>query len=139
MVATTGASLLLSDGMAEFHVLASLASVITPNVPELKILMGCEETHIDSVHDLELLTRQAREKLGSEWVLAKGGHIPFRQDYTTAKTPQEREVVVNILAGPDDQIFKIVSKYQDTRNTHGTGCSLACMSTNCTQLPFESD
>ncbi|EFX02311.1 hr1-like Rho-binding repeat protein [Grosmannia clavigera kw1407] len=92
---------------------------------ELKMLMGCEEARLDSVDDLEHLARQAREKLGSEWVLAKGGHIPFREDYTIAMTQKDRDVVVNILVGPDDQVFRIVSKYQDSRNTHGTGCSLA--------------
>jgi hydroxymethylpyrimidine/phosphomethylpyrimidine kinase len=126
MVATTGARLLEADALADFGKLASLAYVLTPNIPELKLLLGCEDEAIETAVDLERLARLACEKLGSTWVLAKGGHVPFRADYAVATEDADRALIVNVLAGPDGQLVRIESQYQDSKNTHGTGCSLAC-------------
>lgn len=126
MVATTGATLLPPEALADFGKLASLAYVLTPNIPELKLLLGLEDEDIDTVADLERLARLACDKLGSTWVLAKGGHVPFKTDYSIAKEDADRSIIVNVLAGPDGQLMHIESQYQDSKNTHGTGCSLAC-------------
>ncbi len=126
MVATTGASLLPPDALIELRRLAGLAYVLTPNIPELRLLLECDGETIETVEDLERLARRACLELGATWVLAKGGHLPFRDDGTAAKTPAERKIVVNVLAGPNGQLTRIQSPYQDSRNTHGTGCSLAC-------------
>ena len=128
MVATTGASLLPQEAMTDFGKLARLAYVLTPNIPELKILLGCADQKIDTVKDLEDLAQQACRNLGSVWVLAKGGHVPFQEDHTAARKPEQRKVIVNVLAGPGGQLVNIQSDYQDSKNTHGTGCSLACKS-----------
>lgn len=127
MVATTGATLLPPEALADFGKLASLAYVLTPNIPELKLLLGCESEAIETIEDLERLARLACDKFGSTWVLAKGGHVPFKTNYTVATEDVDRALIVNVLAGPDGQLIRIESQYQDSKNTHGTGCSLACM------------
>lgn len=129
MVATTGAVLMPPKAVADYCKLARQAYILTPNLPELKLLLGIgEDKPIKTVADLERLARQACDELGATWVLAKGGHIPFRNDFTTATTIEDREIIVNVLAGPDGQLLRILSPYQESKNTHGTGCSLACES-----------
>ncbi|CAK7203933.1 hypothetical protein SEUCBS139899_006683 [Sporothrix eucalyptigena] len=126
MVATTGAALLPPEALADFGKLASLAYVLTPNIPELKLLLGLsEDEHIQTAADLERLARLACDRLGSTWVLAKGGHVPFKSDYTVATIEEDRAIIVNVLAGPEGQLLRIECPYQDSKNTHGTGCSLA--------------
>ena len=128
MVATTGASLLPPAALEHFGRLARLAYVLTPNIPELRLLLGLgEDEPIETVADLERLARLACDRLGSTWVLAKGGHVPFKSDYTVATADEDRQIIVNVLVGPDGQLLRIESPYQDSKNTHGTGCSLACM------------
>jgi len=58
--------------------------------------------------------------------LIKGGHIPLKKNYEVATTDDEKEVLVNVLY-TDGDFCVFESKYQVARNTHGTGCSLACM------------
>ncbi|CAK7268003.1 hypothetical protein SEPCBS119000_002839 [Sporothrix epigloea] len=126
MVATTGAVLLPPEAVADFGRLAAQAYILTPNIPELKLLLGLgQDEPLKTVADLERLARLARDRLGSTWVLAKGGHLPFKSDLTVASADADRAVIVNVLAGPDGQLSRIVSPYQDSKNTHGTGCSLA--------------
>lgn len=145
MIATTGAELLPnSASRALREKLLPVATILTPNVPEANTLLleaGHEQHPVQSVADLEEIALKV-QKLGSKWVLVKGGHSPFRRDGTEAKTEDEKEIVVNVLVGPAAaegegtkrdaegeeklQVVKIEMPYQRSRNTHGTGCSLAC-------------
>ncbi len=96
-------------------------------MPEAKLLLsrsGKESIDVHCVDDLEILARRIRE-LGPKWVLIKGGHVPFKRDGTIAKSAEEKEIVVNVLIGPSGEAIKMECAYQDSRNTHGTGCSLA--------------
>lgn len=83
---------------------------------------------LDSVADLETIARTL-QGLGPAWVLVKGGHAPFRKNYSVAKTDQEKQIIVDVLYGQGGSM-RIETGYQDSRNTHGTGCSLACKSPN---------
>lgn len=142
MIATTGAELLPnSASRALCEKLLPLATILTPNVPEANTLLleaGHDQRPVQTVADLEEIALEV-QKLGSKWVLVKGGHSPFRRDGTEAKTEDEKEIVVNVLVGPaaegtkrdaegeeNLQVVKIEMPYQRSRNTHGTGCSLAC-------------
>jgi hydroxymethylpyrimidine/phosphomethylpyrimidine kinase len=49
--------------------------------------------------------------------LKKGGDV--------AKTAVERALMVDILYG-EGVVTKMETAYQNSKNTHGTGCSLAC-------------
>lgn len=144
MVATTGAELLPNSAAhALREKLLPLATILTPNVPEANTFLleaGHDQHPVQSVADLEAIALKV-QKLGSKWVLVKGGHSPFRKDGTEAKTEDDKEIVVNILVGPAAatdgtkrdaegeeklQVVKIEMPYHRSRNTHGTGCSLAC-------------
>ncbi|ROV90322.1 hypothetical protein VSDG_08151 [Cytospora chrysosperma] len=127
MVATTGAELLPPEALRELRErFLPQATVVTPNIPEARLLLsdaGLGQGPLESVADLEAMAR-ALYSLGSEWVLVKGGHAPFRRDYSIAKTDGERQIVVDVLYGRDGAV-RMETEYQASRNTHGTGCSLA--------------
>jgi hydroxymethylpyrimidine/phosphomethylpyrimidine kinase len=108
MVAKGGAALL--EGEAVFALverLLPMAALVTPNVPELAALT---DTEIGDEADM-LLAAQELLGQGPRAVLAKGGHLdgPEVIDWLVGHNRQTR------FAGP-----RI-----DSRNTHGTGCTLA--------------
>jgi hydroxymethylpyrimidine/phosphomethylpyrimidine kinase len=96
MVATSG-SVLADDATVEaFGRLMRMASVVTPNLPELEVLGGEEAVLAHGCH-----------------LLAKGGHA-------------EGDWVVDRLLSPSGtEIGRLEAKRFDTDDTHGTGCTLA--------------
>jgi len=82
-------------------------SLITPNIPEAEILT---ETKIYSEDDMVFVARILMS-LGAKNVLIKGGHLKSRimQDIFLSKN--------------EISIFK--NKKINTKNTHGTGCTLS--------------
>ena len=82
-------------------------TLITPNIPEAEILtkkrIKNKEDMIFAAHELI--------KLGAKNVLIKGGHL---------KSKKVEDIFLNKL---DFKIF-ISSRY-NTKNTHGTGCTLS--------------
>ena len=127
MLATTGARLLPEDALQNLrNLLIPEAFLITPNLPEAKLLLsmdGKPDVDVKTVEDLETIAHRLAETCPG-WVLVKGGHAPFKKNGTVAKTEAEKEVVVNVLLG-EGKITRITGEYQSTTNTHGTGCSLA--------------
>ncbi|MGI4878302.1 MAG: bifunctional hydroxymethylpyrimidine kinase/phosphomethylpyrimidine kinase [Janthinobacterium lividum] len=108
MVAKGGAALLADTAVeALVRLLLPLATVVTPNTPELAALTGIDiEDEADAV-------RAAQELLGlgAQAVLAKGGHLPGAE-------------ITDWLVSGDGQT-RFVGPRIDTRHTHGTGCTLA--------------
>ncbi|MCX8060274.1 MAG: bifunctional hydroxymethylpyrimidine kinase/phosphomethylpyrimidine kinase [Aquificaceae bacterium] len=83
------------------------ALVVTPNIPEAEELCGFQ---IKTLQDMERACREIYS-LGSSSVLVKGGH-------------REGEEVVDVLYdGVSFEYFK--GKFVNTKNTHGTGCTLS--------------
>ncbi|RXF72012.1 bifunctional hydroxymethylpyrimidine kinase/phosphomethylpyrimidine kinase [Hansschlegelia zhihuaiae] len=110
MVASSGARLLSEDAVAALKErLLPLALVLTPNLPEAAVLLG-EETAGDEA-GMEAQAR-ALKALGPKAVLVKGGH---------AGGPES----VDMLVGPDGAVTRLASPRHDSRNTHGTGCTLS--------------
>ena len=133
MVATTGAELLPSEALRELRErLLPRATVLTPNIPEARLLLAdaglpglLPDDGAISVANLEA-AGSALLSLGPEWVLVKGGHAPLRRgDLAAATTDAEKDVVVDVLCGKGGCV-RIETEFQASRNTHGTGCSLAC-------------
>lgn len=136
MVSTSGSRLLDEDAIAELRVLVSLSEVITPNEPEARLLLkelGDDQgkriasKEVESVDDLQALAVSLL-RLGPKAVLVKGGHCPFTGERKRAKTEAEKELMVDILVSRSAQDIEttfIESPYQNRRDTHGTGCSLA--------------
>lgn len=129
MIATTGAELLPATALREMRLgLLPRATVVTPNVPEATMLLaeaGVGEVEVERVQDLETLGAKLLG-LGMEWVLVKGGHVPFRGDYVVARTGEEKEIVVDVLMGKGGERVRMETAWKDSTSTHGTGCSLAC-------------
>ncbi|WYZ39832.1 hypothetical protein EsH8_IV_000173 [Colletotrichum jinshuiense] len=127
MIATSGAQLLPREAVAELlEGLLKLTTVLTPNIPEAKLILedsGFKPIEVNSVKDLEEMARSV-QTLGPEWVLVKGGHAPFNANLIVAKTEEDKAVVVDVLYG-HGEFLHIQSPYQSSTNTHGTGCSLA--------------
>ncbi|KAJ0333240.1 hypothetical protein COL5a_000937 [Colletotrichum fioriniae] len=127
MIATSGAELLPREAVAALlEGLLKLTTVLTPNIPEAKLILedsGHASVEIESVGDLEAMARSV-QALGPEWVLVKGGHAPLKADLTVAKSDEDKAVVVDVLYG-HGEFWHVESPYQSSTNTHGTGCSLA--------------
>lgn len=108
MVAKSGDRLIAAEAIAALRSeLMPLATVLTPNLPEAAELLGQPPAT-----DLPGREAQARAllALGPAWVLMKGGHAagPLCED---------------LLLGPERLL--LTAPRQDTRNTHGTGCTLS--------------
>ncbi|WP_191254135.1 bifunctional hydroxymethylpyrimidine kinase/phosphomethylpyrimidine kinase [Kordiimonas sediminis] len=108
MVATSGDTLQSAEAVSALKErLVSRAAVVTPNIPEAEILTG---RTIRDVSDMKAAGEDILT-LGAKAVVMKGGHLPV-QDLT------------DLLVTPHG-IVEIEARKQDTRNTHGTGCTLA--------------
>lgn len=110
MVAKSGDALLLASAVEMLKTrLIPLASLITPNLPEAAVLLGCAEPTT-----LAQMKRVAEHllSLGSGAVLLKGGHLEGSSE------------AIDLLCD-GDQIYQLSSPRIATQNTHGTGCTLA--------------
>ncbi|APA08217.1 hypothetical protein sscle_03g029870 [Sclerotinia sclerotiorum 1980 UF-70] len=127
MISTSGTQLLPSIAIRHLReLLLPYTTVLTPNVPEAKLLLSDAGKFVEEPKNLDDLKNIAKEvqSLGPRYVLVKGGHLPLRKDGTVATKEEEKELMVDILYG-EGVITEIRTKYQNSRNTHGTGCSMA--------------
>jgi hydroxymethylpyrimidine/phosphomethylpyrimidine kinase len=109
MVAASGDPLLAPDAVEALRgELIPLADLVTPNLPEAAAILG-EPLAADEA----AMARQARaiRALGARAVLVKGGH---------GSGPESTDVFVD-AAGTT----RLAAPRLDTRNTHGTGCTLS--------------
>lgn len=141
MVATTGAQLLPEEAVKTLcKELLPQTFLLTPNIPEANLIVRESGRSPVDVQDLEGLKRLAANlhDLGVQCILLKGGHIPLTSDHKIARSDNEKQVVVNVLCGRN-MCEVIESPYQNSKNTHGTGCSLAsaiaCNLANGQSLP----
>lgn len=111
MVATSGDSLVENKGtvLAIKNILIPMATLVTANVPEAEILSGIRVTAKESM----IAAGEKIISMGAKNVLIKGGHL-------------DDDVVQDILILGDGTVSEV---YEHTRiytkNTHGTGCTLA--------------
>ena len=109
MVAKGGDRLLAADAEAALRDrLVPRATVLTPNLPEAADLLQSDEAT-----DLGAMRRQgdALRALGCDAVLIKGGHLAG-------------ETATDLLVTADG-VTDLSTPRMDTRNTHGTGCTLS--------------
>lgn len=108
MVATSGAQLADAATIAAFERLMALATLTTPNLPELESLTGLRcETSEDIAFAAETLSKN----YGCA-VLAKGGHGAGNR-------------VCDVLIDPAGRSAAFEDSRIDTIHTHGTGCTLS--------------
>jgi hydroxymethylpyrimidine/phosphomethylpyrimidine kinase len=108
MVATSGATLADRQTIDAMHRLARMATIVTPNLPELAALCGREAIAEQNIEE-EAFGYAAT--IGGS-VLVKGGH-------------GEGDLITDRLVGFDGSIVRWQSPRIETRHTHGTGCTLA--------------
>lgn len=109
MVATSGDRLLHEDAIETLRRdLLPLATIVTPNLPEAALLTGTSMAKTETE-----IARQAEWilKAGAKAVLIKGGHSdgPESTDYLFA----------------DGAMQALSAARVETKNDHGTGCTLA--------------
>jgi hydroxymethylpyrimidine/phosphomethylpyrimidine kinase len=108
MAASSGAKLLHDDAVEALRGLIAQARLVTPNLPEAATLTG----GIQAVDEDEMVT-QGRKllMLGAGAVLIKGGH---------GRGSESADILVE-----DSSHTRFALPRIETRNTHGTGCTLA--------------
>jgi hydroxymethylpyrimidine/phosphomethylpyrimidine kinase len=113
MVAKSGDALLEKKAVAMLReALFPLALIITPNLPEAGVLLECRPP--ESLKEMYRAAERLRGLLplsSPRWVLLKGGHLPGSG-------------VVDVLFD-GDRMIELPANRIDTKNTHGTGCSLS--------------
>ena len=112
MVATSGAALADEATVAAFERLMRVATVTTPNLPELKVLSGM--SILDKTAQRAAATSLVQRR-GSA-VLVKGGHAKGRQ-VTDRLFQPPKEGAAPEVEWTDPRI--------DAEATHGTGCTLS--------------
>ena len=107
MVATSGSKLLSDDAVETLKKeLLPLATLLTPNIPEVEVLAGVE---ICTAEDMVAAAETIGRRYGCA-VLCKGGH-------------QLNDA--NDLLWADGKTRWFYGKRIDNPNTHGTGCTLS--------------
>lgn len=113
MVSKSGDHLLARNAVAMLiEALLPRSFMITPNLPEAGVLL--EQRAPESVKEMYRAAERLREMLplsSERWVLLKGGHLPGS------------EVVDLLFDG--DRMIELPSPRIETKNTHGTGCTLS--------------
>jgi hydroxymethylpyrimidine/phosphomethylpyrimidine kinase len=107
-VSKHGDALLVDSAVAAIVTeLLPIATVVTPNLPEVELLTGI----VVDDRDGQRRAAKALLALGPAWVLVKGGHLPSGD-------------AVDLLS--DGETFlELATERLDTIHTHGTGCTLA--------------
>ncbi|BCW59147.1 bifunctional hydroxymethylpyrimidine kinase/phosphomethylpyrimidine kinase [Arthrobacter sp. StoSoilB20] len=113
MVATSGDRLLQGSAESALRALLPLADLITPNLPELAMLLG-EAEAADWASALDQGKRLAAEC--GNTVLVKGGHL------AGSECP---DALVNTSGLLSQDVIEVAGPRVDTQNSHGTGCSLS--------------
>jgi hydroxymethylpyrimidine/phosphomethylpyrimidine kinase len=110
MVSTSGHRLLSADSIdALINNLMPKALLITPNIPEAEVLLGCK---IDSQHQFDNCARQLSDIAGNS-VLLKAGHLSNNDFYDV------------LYDASNNTTTHYPSKRIYTSNTPGTGCTLS--------------
>jgi hydroxymethylpyrimidine/phosphomethylpyrimidine kinase / thiaminase len=127
MVSTSGAQLLPGNAVRILRErLLPITTLLTPNIPEAVLLLRDADNDVknpSSLDEAKVLAKQIHG-LGPKAVLLKGGHIPLAKDYSKPKSKDDASVVVDILYDGFDYTL-VEAEYSFSKNTHGTGCSLA--------------
>jgi hydroxymethylpyrimidine kinase/phosphomethylpyrimidine kinase len=127
MVSTSGSKLLPEDGIRAMMVdLLPMAYLLTPNIPEALLLLEMSgkayPKKIESIDDMHKVAKLLHT-LGPQIIFLKGGHIPMTK---LGRIADQDEGVILVDVFFDGSDLKTITKpYINSKNTHGTGCSLA--------------
>lgn len=118
MLAKSGDPLLLPEAVdALKSLLIPIATIITPNIPEAQVLVSS-----NAIDQLEFAHQIL--KLGASSVLVKGGH-------------SLKHTSNDLLIQRNENITWLDSERIESKNTHGTGCTLSAAIASCLALGME--
>jgi len=110
MISTSGHRLIEESAIESLKTeLFPLARVITPNIPEAEFLTG---KHIASQKELPEMARRLSQN-GKVSVLMKAGHAT------------DNELIDIFYNAEEDTTTELRSPRIETKNTHGTGCTMS--------------
>jgi len=110
MVAQSGDKLLQDDAIEAIKEhLMPVADVVTPNLPEAEVLLGQK---IESFEDMQQAARSLAQ-FGGRSILIKGGHL------------EESKSTDLLYLTEEDRFVILEAERVDSRNNHGTGCTLS--------------
>ena len=120
-VSTSGHALLAKQAITALRdQLLPRVDVLTPNVPEAALLAGIDKGAIASVDDMLACAARLGDS-GVDWVYLKGGHL----EPALTNSAGQRVVVDVLWNSATRQASTQERPYIDSRNTHGTGCTLS--------------
>ena len=105
MVAKGGQHLMEPEAEETLKKLLPYCTVLTPNIPEAEVLLGEKIETVDAMKEAAIKLH----RMGAKTVLVKGGH----------RVGDATDVFY------DGEITVLKGKRIDTKNTHGTGCTLS--------------
>ncbi|MEF9923473.1 MAG: bifunctional hydroxymethylpyrimidine kinase/phosphomethylpyrimidine kinase [Muribaculaceae bacterium] len=109
MISTSGSHLISDDAIAVMiSEMLPIATIVTPNKYEAELISGIT---IHSVHDIEIAANKILS-MGANSVLIKGGHF-------------DKETMTDYLFIAEEKPITFEARAIDTKNTHGTGCTLS--------------
>ncbi len=123
MQATSGATLAQKQAIKTMtDELFPLADLITPNLAEASLLCNMEQ--ITDEEQMRQAALYIKNSLGAKQVLIKGGHLQnlFSRD---------------IFLNSESVFLEFDSKKLESRNTHGTGCTLSSAIASYCALGYE--
>jgi hydroxymethylpyrimidine/phosphomethylpyrimidine kinase len=107
MVATSGDALLRDDAIELYRTrLFPRATVVTPNLDEVRALLGREVSTVREMHEAG---RELAGKFGCAWLI-KGGHL-------------RGKVAVDVLVEAEGKAEEFEAPFVPGVSTHGTGCT----------------
>ncbi|WP_170550244.1 bifunctional hydroxymethylpyrimidine kinase/phosphomethylpyrimidine kinase [Ruegeria atlantica] len=110
MISKSGDALLAQGAVQTLRdVLVPRATMLTPNLPEAACLLGTSDAESP---DQMIAQGMALCGLGARSVLMKGGH-------------GRGDVCHDVLIDPSGVVAEFNATRRNTRNTHGTGCTLS--------------
>ncbi|MGL4627960.1 MAG: bifunctional hydroxymethylpyrimidine kinase/phosphomethylpyrimidine kinase [Cetobacterium sp.] len=107
MISKSGYYLLKDEAVKALKQFLEIGTLVTPNIPEAEVL---SEMKIKNEDDMIAAGKKIKS-LGAKNVLVKGGH---REDNCT-----------DILITENNEIIRFEGVRFETKNTHGTGCTLS--------------
>ncbi len=127
MIAKSGDALLEREAIDELREsLLPLSTLITPNLPEAGVLL--DSRPVETLKEMRHVAERLRRMLPDDnrrWVFLKGGHLPGND-------------TVDVLHD-GDKMIELPGTRIDTKNTHGTGCTLsaalAALLPQCSDVP----
>lgn len=113
MIAKSGDHLLAPEAVAMVReTLMPHSFMVTPNLPEAGVLLECREP--ETAQEMYRAAERLRKMMpltSEHWVLLKGGHLPGKD-------------LVDLLFN-GDRMIELPARRIETKNTHGTGCTLS--------------